>query len=279
MNQQQQVVKEKKRVGRPKLNDYWSLNDSARTLIDQLVMDGLGYKGIIFQLAFKNIPISEAELRKNVKTLNEPWTKREHNKAVRVAYDVVDGWMDASQIDENDHFTNEKTARILWFNGWKNHIKLIGFTDKAKNRHIIPIVVESTGEKKEYFTKLLGEVGLKGWLNKGNGESFKISIDSSMKLNKDEQKQIEDMGFNVELVRQEKNVRYPYQSEVEGIFGLVKTRFISWLKGNKIAFKRHPDKKDWKNYYLTEKQILNQFYKIRTHHIEKGELYKDVDLS
>jgi len=245
-----------KKGGNKKLTSFDTLDNEVTLYIQQQIQKGAGYKKIK-QLLMRDhgINISVPELRQNVETkwLNHEWVQP--NKIKRVPKVTIDAWMDASTLQYTYRNKRPKKSRTLYIEEFTKMFKLYAYTDRDGNKEWVVKCTESSGEKGEHFKELLTKVALKGYLDGVK----RMSIDSQ--VNADEIKELK----NIELVRQEKGTAHPYQSEVEGIFGL-KNIFIKWLESFDYI-----QKKERRSYNISEKQVIDEIEWIRKNYLQKIE--------
>ena len=270
------VFKKGNQTGRPKLQDFNDLTPETHLYISQLITKTLGYQKIKEQLALKGIKISVAELRKHIKTINPKSEKRYRNRVKRVLKNQIDAWIDGSNLAHSDNFTRPKKSKALYIkevDGLKM-FKLYAYTDRFGRKDLIIIKTTSSGEKSIHFKELLIKVSLKGWLK----NITNLSIDQQVSINPSKKKGREMKEFldlnNITLVRQEKSTAHPYQSEVEGIFGTIKSKFIKWL--NQYEYNERKDEK--RIYNITETMILEQIKTLTEVYLYRTDITPNFDL-
>lgn len=270
------VFKKGNQTGRPKLTDFNNLSPETTIYINQLIKKTLGYQKIKEQLELKGILISVAELRKHIKTINPKSEKRYRNRVKRVLTSQIDAWIDGSNLAHSDNFTRPKKSKALYIeevDGLKM-FKLYAYTDRHGRKDLIIIKTISSGEKSIHFKELLIKVSLKGWLK----DITNLSIDQQISIHPKKKKGREMKEFldlnNITLVRQEKSTAHPYQSEVEGIFGTIKSKFITWL-----AQYEYNERRDEKRIYnVTEEMVLEQIKTLIEVYLYRTDITPNFDL-
>ena len=242
--------------GNKKLFNFEDLTTSQIVAIQSDINKGAGIRVIKRMLKSEyDIVISFNELNNNLVTLHNDRVWKSPTKIVRMAKSYIGAWADCSTLEWTYKNARPKKSRTLYINNFKTVIKLASFINKNNDRIMEFHLAKSTGEKKEYFTSLMKEAMIKGYL-KG---TKRVSIDSQATI---------DNKFceanNITMVRQEKSIVTPYQSEVEGTFGTLKSPFFLWL--GQFTYETDGDKR---SYNITEEALIEELTYLRNVHIYK----------